>query len=84
MRGITLIPTFSHQGRRGYCQAMPGRAFLYSSAGNARGFLNTRLGNRQCVSLRNLKEQNPSLHRREPVSRKVQSALFPGFRRSPE
>ena len=42
------------------------------------------LGNRQCVSLRNLKDQNPSSHRRKPVSRKVHSALFPGFRRSPK
>ena len=36
------------------------------------------------VSLRNLKEQNPSSHQRKPVSRKVDSTMFPGFRRSPE
>ena len=40
VRGITLIPTFSHQGRRGHYQAIPGCAFLYSSAGGASGFLN--------------------------------------------
>ena len=41
-------------------------------------------GYRRCVSLPNLKEQNPSSHRRKPVSKKVHSPLFPGFRRSPE
>ena len=48
--------------------------------------LNLRVcfGNRQCVNLRNLKEPNPSSHQRKPVSRKVRSTLFPGFRRTPE
>ncbi len=41
MRGITLILTFSHQGRRGYYQAIAGCEFLYSSLDNAPGFLNT-------------------------------------------
>ena len=40
-RGITLIPTFSHQGRRGSYQAIPGCEFFYSSLDNKSGFLNT-------------------------------------------
>jgi hypothetical protein len=41
VRGITLNPTFSHQGGRGYYQAITGCLFPYSSADNPPDFLNT-------------------------------------------